>query len=94
MPTYIRLIRMTDEGRRNLAKGAALFEQFQKIIHDNGGKLVSSWATLGRYDFVAVVEAPDNETMLKVSGLLAATGYLTAETLPAVPTQDMVAAMG
>lgn len=94
MGTYIRLIRMTDEGRKRLGEGEALFREFQRIIRDNGGTLVNSWATLGRYDFVAVLEAPDDKTMLKISASLAATGTLTAETLPAIPTQQMVEEMG
>lgn len=94
MATYIRLIRMTDEGRKALDKGEGMLARFQKIIGDNGATLVNTWATLGRYDFVAVLEAPDHETMMKVSALLAATGWLSAETLPAIPTQDMVGMLG
>ncbi len=60
----------------------------RKVVEANGGKVVDSYSTLGRYDLVAVVEAPDNATMMKISALLARRVPVRAETLPAVPSPD------
>lgn len=94
MPTYIRLIRLTDEGRKSIKDGKSVVERAARIFQENGGKVVSSWGTLGSFDFVAVVEAPDDATMMKVSALISSTGFLVAETLPAVPMDEFVKGIG
>ena len=71
MPTYIRLVKFSDEAVRSVRTTGAKMAEARKIIESNDGKLVSSWSTLGRYDVIAVVEAPDNETMMKISALIA-----------------------
>ena len=85
MPTYIRLVKFSDEAVRSVRTTGAKMAEARKIIESNDGKLVSSWSTLGRYDVIAVVEAPDNETMMKISALIAEKVHVHAETLPAVP---------
>ncbi len=93
MPTYVRLIRLTSEGRKRLKEGESLHEVARKIIEENGGKVLQSYSTLGSYDFVAVVEAPDDITMMKISAQIAVMGGLTAETMAAVPTERFVEAL-
>lgn len=66
-----------------------MYQEVQKVFEANGGKVISSYATLGPYDFVAVVEAPDDATVMKISAQVGAMG-LKAETLPAVPTEAFV----
>ncbi len=94
MPTYIRLIRLTDEGRKAVKEGKSVVERASKIFEENGGRVVSSWGTLGSYDFIAVVEAPDDAAMMKISALISSTGFLSAETLPAVPMEEFLKAIG
>ena len=53
-----------------------------------GVKVVSQWATLGRYDFVSVVEAPDERTMAKVSIEMGSRGTTMNETMTAIPAED------
>lgn len=93
MPTYVRLIRMTDEGRKSLKGGKSMYEEARRIFEASGGKVLHSYATLGSYDFVAVVEAPDDATAMKISAQVGAMG-LQAETLPAVPTEEFVRSLG
>ena len=88
MPRYIRLARLTEEGIKNVGRLNDLLAEARKVFEANGAKIVDSYSSLGRYDLVAIVEAPDNATMMKISALVARQGYIRAETLPAVPTPD------
>lgn len=94
MPTYIRLIRLSGTGRKAIREGKSIYEKAGKVFAENGGKVVASYATLGRYDFISTVEAPDDATMMKISALIAAEGTIKAETLPAMPTEEMVDSVG
>ncbi len=70
-----------------------MYQEAQRIFEASGGRVISSYATLGSYDFVAVVEAPDDATAMKISAQIGALG-LEAETLPAIPTEDFVKSLG
>jgi len=65
----------------------------RKIWEANGCKIVQSWSTLGTYDVVAVVEGPDDVTVMKASALVAKAGSFRAVTLPAVPMADFIASV-
>lgn len=93
MPTYIRLASLTDQGVRNVQKLGDILADARKVLEANGCKLVQSWSTLGAYDLVAVVEGPDDATMMKASALIAKQGNLRAITMPAVPIADFTAAV-
>ena len=58
-----------------------------------GVKVVSQYATLGQYDFVTVVEAPDERTMAKVSVELGSRGTMTSQTLAAMPADDLAGSL-
>ena len=51
----------------------------------------SSWAVLGRYDFINVVEAPDEQTIARISLELSSRGTTNYETLTAIPIDDFIA---
>ncbi len=59
-------------------------------IEKLGAKVVSQYATLGPYDFVNVVDAPDNRTIVKVSVELGARGTIEITTLPTLQLDDFV----
>ncbi|HEY3552517.1 MAG TPA: GYD domain-containing protein [Solirubrobacterales bacterium] len=48
---------------------------------------------MGQYDFVTVVEAPDDKTMAKVSVELGSRGTMTSQTLAAIPAEDMASSL-
>jgi len=88
MPTYILLSRLTPEGRQTLHKNPDRLEQVNKEIGDFGCKVVAQYAVLGSYDFVSIVEAPDNETAAHLSIDLGSRGGVNIVTLPAmVPSE-------
>ena len=59
-------------------------------IEELGAKVVHQWACLGEYDFVNIVEAPDDLTIAKVSVALGARGSAKLESLPLLPVDDFL----
>ena len=59
-------------------------------VEELGCKVLHQWATLGEFDFVNVVEAPDIATVAKMSVALGARGSTKIETLPALEIEDFL----
>ena len=59
-------------------------------VEELGCKVLHQWATLGSFDFVNVVEAPDIAAVAKVSVALGARGSTKIETLPALDVEDFL----
>jgi uncharacterized protein with GYD domain len=85
MATYIMLTTLTDQGRKTLKANPNRIKEVNKEVEGMGGKVISQYAVLGMYDFVNVVEAPDNETIARISVELGSRGTLSIMTLPAIP---------
>jgi uncharacterized protein with GYD domain len=85
MPTYILLSTLTPEGRQTLHKDPDRMEEVNEEIAEFGCRVVEQYAALGQYDFVTVVEAPDNETVAHLSVDLGSRGTVNIVTLPAIP---------
>ena len=64
--------------------------EVNKDVEELGARVVQQWATLGEFDFVNVVDAPDIETIAKASISIAARGSVRIETLPALPIDDFL----
>ena len=93
MPTYVMLTNLTAEGVNTLKTNPARVQEVNKEVEAMGARVISQWATLGQYDFVSVVEAPDAETMAKVSVELGSRGTVQYETLTAIPIDDFIAGL-
>ena len=89
MPTFIRLASLTEQGIKNIRDLQEMLAEAQVIMEKHGVHLQQGWATLGDYDVVAVIEAPDARTAAQVSALIAAKGNFRAKTLSAVPMEDL-----
>jgi len=88
MPIYILLSTLTPEGNQTLHKNPDRLEEVNKEIAEFGCTVVGQYATLGAYDFVTLVEAPDNETIAHLSVDLSSRGTVHITTLPAIPTSQ------
>jgi len=88
MPLFVRLVTTSDQGVRNIKQSAAQLAEARKVMEVNRVKLLHAWTTLGPYDAVSVLEAPDAATMAKVSALIAAQGNYRAITMAAVPFEE------
>ena len=67
MPTFVMLSTLTPAGVQTLKNNAQRIREVNKEIEQLGDTLKAQWAVVGRYDFVNVVEAPDEKTISGVS---------------------------
>ena len=67
MPTYILLSSLTAQGVQTLKANPDRLREVNKDVEELGAKVLHQWATLGDYDFVNIVEAPDAATIARVS---------------------------
>ncbi|HEY7536282.1 MAG TPA: GYD domain-containing protein [Thermodesulfobacteriota bacterium] len=88
MGTYIMLSTLTDEGRKTVKMRPERIKEVNKELEKMGVKVLAQYAVLGPYDFVNVVEAPDNETISKVSVELGSRGTVQLLTLVAIPIEE------
>ena len=92
--TFIRLLKLTDQGLQALRDQRGAMDEVNKIIEDNGGKLVGAWFTQGDYDLVSIIEAEDDKVMRTISARLAVRGLYHGKTLPAMALNDFVTRFG
>ena len=85
MPTYLMLTSLTEKGTQTLNSNPARLREVNRDVEELGAKVLHQWASLGEYDFVNVVEAPDELTMANLSVKLGARGSVKFETLTLSP---------
>ena len=90
MPTYILLSNLTDDGAKALKAKPKRLQEVNKELEKFGAKVTAQYAVLGPYDFVSIVECPDNETIARVSVELSSRGTVRLLTLPAQPVANFV----
>ncbi len=90
MPTFIRLINLTEQGAKNINELPKLIELAQSVMKKHKTKVVNLYTTLGNYDLVAIIEAPNSMAAAKVSAEIASQGNFRAETLPAVTIDEFI----
>jgi len=81
---------LTQQGVQTLKANPERLLQVNRDIEELGIKVLHQWATLGEFDFVNVVEAPDTATIARVSVQLGARGSTKVETLPALTIDEFV----
>ncbi len=90
MPYYVILSNLTDEGRKTIKQKPERIQEVNKEIEKMGVKVQKQFALLGMYDFVSIVEAPDNETVMKMSVELGSRGSIQLMTLPALSVDEFI----
>jgi uncharacterized protein with GYD domain len=88
VPTYIMLTRLTSDGVKTLKDNPSRVSEVNKEVEQLGVKVVDQWATLGEYDFITVVEAPDEKTMAKLSVEMGSRGTVMNQTLTAIDVEE------
>jgi uncharacterized protein with GYD domain len=81
MPVYVTLLKWTDQGRTKTKDLAARNADGQQRVKAAGGKEIGTYVTMGQYDMVSIVEAPDDETIAKIALAIAGRGNAITETL-------------
>ncbi|MDA8213658.1 MAG: GYD domain-containing protein [Nitrospiraceae bacterium] len=93
MAYYVILSKLTDEGRKTIKEKPGRMFEVNKELEAMGVKVKEQFAVLGPYDFVNIVEAPDNETVMKMSVELGARGSVELLTLPAISAEEFAKKM-
>jgi uncharacterized protein with GYD domain len=89
MSTYIMLITLTPEGRQAAREEADYLLALEDKIAAPGVNMMGLYAVLGRYDYVTIVEAPDNEAVARFSLDLGVEAGVHIETLPVIPASRL-----
>jgi uncharacterized protein with GYD domain len=90
VPTYILLTTLTPEGVQTIKNNPGRIREVNREIEQLGATVKAQWATLGRFDFINVVEAPDEKTVARVSLELGSRGTGKYETLTAIPIDEFI----
>lgn len=93
MPTFVMLTNLTAEGVRTMKNNPSRVKEVNREVEQIGAKVIDQYATLGQYDFVTIVEAPDAKTMAKVSVELGSRGTMKSQTLSAMSAEELTEAL-
>ena len=93
MPTYVMLTNLTADGVRTLKNNPGRVSEVNAEVEQIGAKVLAQYATLGQYDFITIVEAPDEQTMAKVSVELGSRGTMTSETMAAMKSDELASTL-
>jgi len=90
MAVYLMLTTLTDEGRKSIKANPARIKEVNKEVEAMGVKVLAQYALLGPYDFINILEAPNNEVMVRVAIELGSRGTLGTMTMAALSVDDFV----
>ena len=93
MPLYLMLTTLTEKGVQTLNSNPGRLREVNRDIEELGAKIVHQWASIGEYDFVNIVEAPNDITLAKISVMVGARGSSRIESLPLLAVDDVLAAL-
>jgi len=92
--TFLLLSTLSPQGLQTLATTPERLLEVNREIEALGGRVVRQWFLLGAYDFLSVVEAPDERVISRLAVELASRGSASFETLAAIPVEDLIEALG
>jgi len=83
MPTYISLLKLTEQGIKNIKDAPLRVEQAIKAMEGGGGNFIGFYAVMGEYDYVVIAEAPSDEAMMTYLLALGSLGNVKTTTMKA-----------
>ena len=90
MPTYLMLTTLTDQGLRTLQSHPDRLREVNRDVEELGAKVLHQWISLGHFDFVNVIEAPDSETVARISVALGARGSAKLQSYELIPVDRLL----
>ncbi len=91
MPVYVMLTSLTDEGMKTLKhKPERIKEVDKEVMERFGVKVLAQYVVMGPYDFVNILEAPDNDTIVKMAVELGSRGTIRTLTMPAIDVDQFI----
>jgi uncharacterized protein with GYD domain len=91
MPTYIALMKLTEQGIKNIKNAPQRVEAARKGVEATGGKMTGFFATMGEYDYVAILEGVSDESAMTFMLGLGALGNVRSTTLKAFTEKEFAA---
>ena len=93
MSTFVMLSTLTPEGVQTIKNNPSRIKEVNREIEQLGAEVKAQWAVLGRFDFVNIIEAPDEQTMSRISLELGSRGTAKYESLTAIPIDDFISGL-
>ena len=93
MSLYIMFSTLTDEGRKTIRNNPERIEEVNREIENMGAVVIAQYAVLGQFDFISLLDAPNNEAIARISIELGSRGTVQIMTLPAVTVLEFVQKM-
>jgi uncharacterized protein with GYD domain len=90
MSHFVFLGKLTHQGITGIKQVRKRYAAFRQVVKSKGGKVVAEYATLGRYDYVFLVDLPHSKAALEVSLAMGSKGNVTFETLRAFPFKEFI----
>lgn len=94
MPTYVMLTTLGPDGWATVREHPERIQQVRSEVEAMGLTVVAQYALLGQWDFLNIIEAPDEASIANAAIALAARGTMRTMTLQAVSVDDLVARLG
>jgi uncharacterized protein with GYD domain len=93
MPIYVMSTKLTDQGANTVNRDPGRIKEVNKDVEELGAKVLAQYALLGEDDFLNILEAPDTETIMRISMKLASRGTMRIRTMAAIPVDDLIASI-
>lgn len=93
MPTYIMMCTLTPDGVQTVKNNPRRILEVNNEVEQLGASVKAQWATLGEFDFISIVEAPDEKTMARVSLELGSRGTGRYESMAAIPIEEFISSL-
>lgn len=90
MPVYVALSKLTEEGSKTIKNKPERIREVNKDVEAMGVKILSQYALLGQYDFINILEAPDNDSIVRMSVEIGSRGSVQMQTMPAVSIDQLI----
>ncbi|HDI10318.1 MAG TPA: GYD domain-containing protein [Euryarchaeota archaeon] len=90
MGVYVMLTRLTAKGRETVRDNPERILEVNQEVEEMGAKLIAQYALLGPYDFLNILEAPDEATVAKISVELGRRGTIEPLTMVAIPIEELI----
>ena len=93
MAIYVMLTSLTDEGRKTVRESPERIKEVNQEVEAMGVKILAQYALLGPYDFINILEAPDNKVITKIAMELSSRGTLHTMTMAAMTLDEFISSI-
>ncbi len=93
MAIYVMLTSLTDEGRKTVRESPERIKEVNQEVEAMGAKILAQYALLGPYDFINILEAPDNKVITIIAMELSSRGTLHTMTMAAMTLDEFISSI-